>query len=174
MQLAIMRFGGMNLPHNPKTLKIAKSKKISSINLLGGESKVSGISDGISKISGIGELYGEDCFMQYERLLRLHFQNKAEVLAIPEVGAFKAVLSDITLLAEPKNNVISLSFEFQAVNDDSKGEKISENKYCTALKNESLWDISYRCNTTIEKLIELNPQIRNIMELSVGEEVRIS
>lgn len=172
MQLAVMRFGGLSLPHNPKTLKIAKSKKISCVNLLSGESRVSGVCDDISKISGTGELYGSDCFLQYERLLRLHFQNKSEVLAIPDVGAVKAVLSDITLLAEPKNNVISIGFEFQTVNDEGLAVKISENKYCTAKKNESLWDISYRCGVAIEKLVELNPQIRNIMALSDGEEVR--
>lgn len=173
MELAVMRFGGIFLPHNPKTLKLVRGKKVKSAEFLNGGKKIVGVLDDIAKISVSAELYGEDCFSQYERLLRMYFSDEVQTLALPELGAVKAVLSKVTLLAEPINNVISVALEFQTEAGIDSAEKISISKSVIVCKGESLWDISYRCGVSVEKLIELNPQIRFIMELKEGEKVRI-
>lgn len=168
-----MRFGGLSVSHNPKTLKITRSKKISSVGLVGGVSRLSNVCDDISKISGTGELYGEDCFLVYDRLLRMCFKNKAEILAIPELGAFRAVLEEISVLAEPKDNFLSVAFSFRAVSSGKEPERILPERYCEANRDESLWDISYRFDVPVENLVRLNPHIRKILKLKEGEKVRI-
>ncbi len=168
-----MRFGGISLSHNPKTLKITRSKKINSVGLVGGTVKLSNVCDNISKISGTGEIYGDDCFLSYDRLLRMCFKNKADILAVPELGAFKAVLEDIAILAEPRENFLSVSFTFRAVSAGREPEKILPEKYYTAAEGESLWDVSYKFGVTVESLVKLNPQIRKILDLKEGEEVRL-
>lgn len=173
MELAVMRFAGRNLPHNPKTLKAERSRGISSVSILGGKNVMKRIEEKTSKISGTGELYGKDCFEQYNELARLHFLNKADVLSVPGIGSFKAVLSDLQLLAEPKNGVISISFEFTRVDDSDAAQPISPLECHKAASGESLWDISYKYNIPIESLLALNPWIRNPWEIEVGKEVRL-
>ena len=119
-----MRFGGVSMSHNPKTLKISRSKKLNSVGFVGGVSKLSSVCDGISKISGTGEIYGSECFLLYDKLLRMCFKNQAAVLAVPEIGAFTAVLEDISAAAEPRENFLSVSFVFRAVNAGKDAEKI--------------------------------------------------
>lgn len=173
MRMAVMRFGGLQLSHNPKSLKIVRKKKVNLIRSIDGEDRLSDIFDDVSKISGTAELFGSDCFVVYEKLLRLRFQNKSEILAIPKLGAMRAVLSDLTLLCEPKKDFLAVSFEFQAVTDGRKAERIMPYKTYTAVSGESLWDIAYRFDTTVERLVELNPDIRKINELNNGKEVKI-
>lgn len=169
----VMRFGGLNIPHNPKNLKIVRSKKINSVRLIDGEDRLSDVFEGVSKISGTAELYGSGCFGVYEKLLRLRFQNRSEILAIPEVGAVRAVLSDLTVLCEARKDFLEIGFEFRTVTDGRKAEKLMPYKTYTASEGESLWDIAYNSGTAIEKLVELNPSIRNINSLDEGKEVRI-
>lgn len=168
-----MRFGGVSLSHNPKTLKITRSKKVSSVGLVGGENRLSNVCDNISKISGTGELYGDDCFLVYDKLLRMSFTNKAEILAVPELGAFRAVLEDISFAAEPRGDFLSVAFTFRAVNTGREAEKILPQRYYTARDGESLWDVAYKFGVTVESLAELNTHIRKILDLTNGEEVRI-
>lgn len=174
MELAVMRFGGISLPHNPKTLKLVRNKRVNSVGLLNGGRRIVSILDEVSRISGTAELFGEDCFLQYEKLLRLHFSNELQTLALPELGAVRAVLSKVTLLAEPTNNVISAAFEFQTEAASDCAERISSPSSHIVCKGESLWDISYECGISVERLVELNPQIRFITDLNEGEKVRIN
>lgn len=168
-----LRFAGVSLSHNPKTLKITRSKKINSVGLVGGSSKLSNVCDNVSSISGTGEIYGSDCFLVYEKLLRMCFKNTADILAVPELGAFRAVLEDISVLAEPKENFLSVAFTFRAVSSGKTPVRILPEQYVKAGEGESLWDIAYACGVPVEQLVKLNPQIRKILDLKKGEEVRI-
>lgn len=170
---AAMRFGGISLSHNPKTLKIVRNKKINSVGLVSGLNKLSNVCEGVSKVSGTGEIYGDDCFLLYDKLLRMCLKNKAEILAVPELGAFRAVLEDISVTAEPRENFLSVAFTFRAVNSGREPEKIMPRQFYTAADGESLWDVSYKFGVTVERLAELNPHIRKILEMKEGEKVRI-
>ena len=161
-----MRFSGVSMSHNPKTLKITRSKKINSAGRVGGENRLDNVSDGISKISGTGEIYGLRCFSVYEELMRMCFKNKAGVLSVPELGIFRAVLEDISVMAEPKENFLTVAFVFRVVNDRDEPKKILPEQYVLPVGGESLWDIAYRYDVPIEKLLKLNPQIRKIFNLS--------
>ena len=168
-----MRFGGVSMSHNPKTLKITRNKKMNFVGLASGINKLSNVCDGVSKISGEGELYGGDCFLLYDKLLKMCFKNQAAVLALPEIGAFTAVLEDISVSAESRENFLSVSFVFCAVNAEREPVEILPKKFYTAQEGENLWDVSYKFGVAVETLAELNPHIRKILDLKEGEEVRI-
>lgn len=173
MNMALMRFGEISLPHNPKTLKIEHTQSISNINLLEGTERVNGVTKDLIKVKGTGELYGKKCFEQFNKLQKLFFRQKEEVLSIPEIGSIKAVLYKLELSAEPKDDLLTVSFEFKQVNDSGLAEKITQPDYCTARECECLWDIAYIYQTDIEKLAELNPWIRNIWDIEDGKKVRL-
>ena len=168
-----MRFGGVSLSHNPKTLKIIRSKNIASVNLSDGQNRFSHAAEGILKISGTGELYGENCFQTYEKLLRASCKNVPYVLSVPELGVFFAVLSDLSINAEPKSNFLSVAFTFRIVDGENNCEKIFPQRYYFPQANENLWDVSYKTGINIEKLTELNPDIKDIRELDIENGVRL-
>jgi len=171
MNKAVMRFGGFLLDHNPKTLKVKRKKSLVKQSLNNGESRAAAVKDSDVIITGTAELYGDSCFEEYAQLLSLKFQNKVQILAIPGVGAFSAVLTELILLAEPKHGVISLEFRFDTVCGTSDCTPISKAKTTTVQHGESLWDIAYRCGVQIEKLAELNPIISDVFDLSEGDEL---
>lgn len=173
MEMAVMRFGTIDLPHNPKALKIESKQSISTMGLLGGKEVVRGISSELLTVKGTGELYGDKCFEQYNALKKFCFQRKPEVLSLPEIGAVKAVLCKLDLSAEPKDRLLTVDFEFRQVNDVQAAEDITPPLYHTAVSGECLWDIAYVHQVKIEKLIELNPWLRSIWDIESGREVKL-
>lgn len=173
MKMAVMRFGEINLPHNPRTLKIENKQSVSTTDLLGGERVVRGISSELLTVKGTGELYGDKCFEQYNALKKFCFQRKPEILSLPEIGAIKAVLCKLDLSAEPKDRLLTVDFEFRQVNDAQAAEAITPPLYHTAAKGECLWDIAYVHQVKIERLVELNPWLRNIWNIESGREVKL-
>jgi len=43
----------------------------------------------------------------------------------------------------------------------------------SVVKGDTLWGISKKYKTTVEKLLQLNPQIKNPNLIRVGQEVRV-
>lgn len=46
--------------------------------------------------------------------------------------------------------------------------------YHTVVKGETLWGIAARCGVTLNRLIELNPQIKNPNLIYIGQKVRVA
>ena len=173
MNKAVMRFGGFLLEHNPKTLKIKRKKSLEKQCVPNGESRAVSIKNSDIVITGTAELYGDSCFEDYARLLSLKFQNKPQLLAVPGAGVFNAVLTELSFIAEPKRSVISVEFRFDTVCGTLDCTAVSKTKYTLAENGECLWDIAYRCDVPIEKLVELNPQISGVFDLMQGDEIRL-
>ena len=172
MNEAIMRFGGICLSHNPSQLKIRRKKALTSRGLLSGEERWETVEGEPDVVSGTGELFGESCREDFEKLEALCKSSSPAPLSLPYFGAFKAVLSELTLAAEPKEDHITVSFTFHACGGSSH-PPISSAPFCRTSFGESLWDVAYRTDTDVHDLIALNPQIRNITELTGEERVRL-
>lgn len=171
MNKAVMRFGGFLLDHNPKTLKVKQKKTLEKQKTSIGESRAVSVKNSDAVIMGTAELYGENRFKDYAELLYLKFQNKPQILAVPGVGAFTAVLTELSFLAEPKCGVISIEFRFDTVCAETDCTEISKEKSTKVRSNECLWDISYRCGVPIEQLVKLNPKISCVFDLNEGDEI---
>ena len=171
MNNAVMRFDGIHLSHNPKALRVQRRQTVRSERLLsGGAAETVSIEPEI--ISGTAELFGESCLSDYEKLEQLCRSGRAAALSAPFLGAFSAVLTEITLAAEPREDYIAVSFTFKATANGSHQEP-KHGPYCYPDFGETYWDIADRFGTTVEELVALNPQIRSITFLTGRERVRL-
>ena len=121
-------------------------------------------------IKGTGELYGEDCMEQFERLFELFRRGGAGVLAIENTEPVFAVFESVKILGAPKENVLTYGFVFREVMEEKESGK---NTFHTARGGENLWDISYKYNIVIDELVRLNPQIKRPDIVDEGEVIRL-
>lgn len=171
MKLQPMRFDGYTWHHNPKNLSITSKKHIVTLHPPFSEPDAKEFGDGLKIISGEGELFGEDCLLQFGELKTLFEKGGRGVLSIPKTLTVYAYFEKLEFIGEPRENVLSYAFSFkEARNESLSGE---DRMYHQAEEGETLWDIAYRFDEPIETLVTLNPQIRLLDELEKGETVRI-
>ncbi len=171
MKNAPMRFGGLSLSHNPHTLIIEHSGNIRELMPPCCEPDSVYLGERISRVSGEGEIYGEDCIERFavlEKLYKVHIRSK---LALPHMRPIYAYIKELELIAEPMDNVLRYRFVFTEAQSPRKSERLGV--YHTVIGSESLWDISYSYGVPIERLIELNTGIPYIDDVSEGTRVRI-
>lgn len=159
MKMALTRFCGYTFSHNPSKLKVYNSKNISEQALPLAKNIIQDLGDKACVIEGEGEFCGETCFDQYQNLLWLFNHKKTGLLSLPSISTITANFTYLSLIGEPKDNVIAYKFIF--IEDTLKTVKENETKPSrhTVNVNETLWDIAYKYNIKIEKLLELNPDI---------------
>lgn len=171
MTLSTMRYKGYKWQHNPASLTVTTKGEIKEQRLLQKQSIVNDLGSNARVIKGTGQLVGKDCITQYCQLLRLQSKGGSGVLSLPDTLPFYAFFKSIELSCDPTPEVVTYNFEF--VEDLSSEPIKSQSVYCTVENGETLWDISYKYDISIEKLVELNPQISRVDELALGEQVRI-
>lgn len=167
-----MRFCGYTLHHNPATLKIENIGNIRELDSPCCEPQTEHLGNRLRHISGEGELYGAECIKQYRELCGLFDKGKAGLLSLPHMPALYAYLSELRLIAEPREDVLTFRFAFIESQPPAKDES-SIGVYTTQTEGESLWDIGYRFDVPIDVLVTLNPQIMYIDDLDEGERVRL-
>ncbi len=172
MKNAPMRFDNMSLHHNPRLLRIENENRLSILSSPCAAPDSRLLNRKPMVVSAEGELYGADCIEQYRSLEKRHFSQKRAKLVLPHMTPIYAYLKELRLLAEPVENVLTYRFVFvEAQSPRTKAPSAAY--YVTEAAGESLWDISVRCQTGIDELVRLNPQIADIDELKAGERVRV-
>ncbi len=169
MTSASIRYKGFSWHHNPKVLQIKNSKN--TLNLYypyDFETTVEMLKQGCV-IKGEGELYGEDCIEQFNKLNVL-FASKGEgVLSIGGMPSIVALFTKLELLCQPKENVVSYTFEF--VESSSKEKSLYKASYHIASSGETLWNISNTYNIPIETLAKLNQNYKRPDSVKAGDKV---
>lgn len=172
MKISKIRFKGYSWVHNPKTLKVSKEQNMRENFIPYGKSNVQNLGVKSRIISGTGQLFGEDCLIQYQQLVQLQSQEESGILSLPDTKPFYAFFKSIELSCDPTPEVVTYSFVF--VEDLSKQKNINQPMYHTVVSDEeTLWDISFKYSVEMNTLVELNPQIKRIDELHSGERVRV-
>lgn len=171
MKLCPMRFAGYTWHHNPKSLKVSNGKKVVVLSAPYGTDVLQNFGEKPLTISGVGELYGEDCLEQYEKLRHVYEMGKSDVLCLPRLAPMYACFDSLTLDAQPSANVLTYSFSFTQVK--KKSNVCNCEQSVEAKDGESLWDISYFYCVDIDTLIALNPQIMFLNDLRQGEVVHL-
>ncbi|MBQ3264323.1 MAG: LysM peptidoglycan-binding domain-containing protein [Ruminococcus sp.] len=171
MKLAPMRFDGLSMRYNPEKLGISGKNHICEYASPCCESDSEKLNRELCRISGVGELCGEDCIAQYRKLEKMQISGKRAKLVLPRMQPLYAYLKELELTAKPVDNVLSYRFLFvEALSP--RPEKTGKEYYLTAA-GESLWDIAYRYDVPIERLVDLNPHIPLIDELDEKVRVRV-
>ena len=164
-----MKFKGYKWHHNPRELVFEDEKKVSELTAPFDKSVVQNAGRRNMRISGEGELYGEDCLDQFLRLLELFREGGSGVLSIAGIPSVYAVFESLKLVGRPRSDILTYRFVFRELMEE-RDDKLRE---VTAAPNENLWDISYRFGIDIDTLVRLNPQVRRPDELTAGEVVRL-
>ena len=167
-----MRFCGYTLHHNPAKLKIESSGNIRELASPCCEPQSEHLGSRLRRVSGEGELYGTDCIAQFKRLQGLFESEQPGLLSLPHLPAMTAYLKELSLLAEPKENVLGYRFVFIEAHPPAHEDSAAE-VYEALVDGETLWDVSWRYHIPIETLVRLNPQIPHIDDLTQGERVRL-
>lgn len=171
MKLCPMRFAGYTWHHNPKSLKVSNGKKVVVLSVPYGDDELLSFGEKPLTISGVGELYGEDCLEQYDKLRRVYEMGKSDVLCLPNLLPMYAYFDRLTLEAQPGPNVLTYSFSFTQV--QKKPSVCNCEQSVRVSKGQTLWDISHLYKVDIDALIALNPQIMFLNDLTQGEVVRL-
>lgn len=172
MKNAPMRFGGHSLHHNPYKLVVESDSHIRTLRMPYSEPDCESLGRKPRVISGEGELYGADCLAQYRELERLQREQYRGKLVLPHIKPFYAYLKEVALIAEPVENVVKYRFVFTEAQSPRR-ETRGLIDYVTKSEGETLWDIGTRYGVTVDRLVELNPQIADIDGLREGERVRL-
>ncbi len=166
-----MKFGAYTFMHNPKRLTVTGT--------LGGRETVlpfcgcefTPVTLENSVIRGEGIISGED---RFKRLLQLSqcLNKEAALLTFPPLPSIRATLTKLEYKLEPGDGVIEISFEFTSS---------SLNKYSARMEiasvvadgEENLWDIAWRYNKPVERLLALNPRVKRPDTVEKGWVIRL-
>lgn len=170
MILATMRFAGYEWLHNPVSLVITNGLSQNRHSLYEENVQVSAQRLDLKVYSGKGELAGGDCIEQYKKLEKLFLSGKKGVLTIPGMEPVYASFSKLEAVGTDTPDLLSYTFEFV---QELSAEKSTYPCECECKAFQTLYDIAYEWDIPLERLVELNPQIRRPDELKEGERVRL-
>ena len=135
---------------------------------------------------GEGEFVGPDAYAQFGALANVFYSQGPGPLIHPLWQAANAYFVELSLRQEPRPDYVSYSFVFwedleyysDIVEKPVQAEQTvqadgSEKLVYSVVKGDTLWGISKKYKTTVEKLLQLNPQIKNPNLIRVGQEVRV-
>jgi len=171
MKLVPMRFMGYTWHHNPKKLTIKSNKKVIELKLPYHDDVLQNFGESQLRINGSGELYGEDCMEQYERLFKLYRSGKEGILCLPRLSPLYACFESLEIVADDTPDVLTYSFSFISTKPLLTNCRI--NKEADVAQGDTLWDISYRYGVPMDILCVLNPQIMFVNDLCGIEKVRL-
>lgn len=155
---ASMRYKGFTWYHNPKSLKILNGTKVLNLNYPYSYSEASVMLKNNCVIQGEGELFGENCIEQFNALNKLFSEKGQGVLSIGGIPSFLVNFTKLNLLCEPKENILTYSFEFTECS--SKEKRKTTINYHIAKKDETLWDIANIYSVSVKTLAKLNPRYK--------------
>ena len=152
-----MSFGDYVFPVNPYYISVSHQRRVNELEVPGRESVVHDMGKGARLVEGRGEFYGSDCLSLFEELKEKFEKGSGGVLYIPSQKPFYAIFEALSIEARDIEDVIQYSFRFI-----ESFEKKSEKNRRSVISDgyHTLWDISYEHSGSVERLMELNPDIK--------------
>lgn len=164
-----MKFKGYSWHHNPREIVFENTKQLNETLAPFDKSVVQNTGRHNMRISGEGELFGDDCIEQFKELLALFREGGSGVLTIAGMPSVYAEFESLKLVGKPRPDVLSYSFAFRELMEEREDKR----REIIAAENETLWDISYRFGIDIDTLVRLNPQVKRPDIITAGEVVRL-
>ncbi len=170
MILAKMKFGDFEWPRNPLSIKVTNEYSHTGAVVYGKGKKIGDAIREFVVYSGKGEFAGADCLEQYKRLQREFDLGKEQLLTLPGAHPVFACFSSLQVEGEVTPDLLTYSFKFVREANEENEAKSSEYTTCDG---ETLFDIAHKTGVSVQKLVELNPQIKRPDEIANGERVRL-
>lgn len=192
MILAPMRFKSFVWPHNPRVYSIAFERKLAVHKIPFGLHRLQSLGQTRRVLRGEGEFVGEGAYDDFKRLATVFYEETPGVLVHPVWMTTTAWFAALELRQVPRRDYAAYSFEFWETEEGAGEAKLTvrpkEESGGTAQEEtaagagewhivapgDTLWGLARRYGVALNRLIELNPAIRNPNLIYPGQKVRIT
>ena len=180
MNLTPMRYKNYIWPHNPHTYEVLFSRDMVCRKVPFGAYVLQNMGRSCRILRSSGEFVGDGAYDEFSRLATVFYENRPGLLVHPIWQESNAYFVELSLREVPTEDYVAYSFEFWESFDqygdvteagrDGYGEP--ESNRHVLLPGESFWTLAAAYGGA-QKLLELNPQIKNPNLLTAGDTVRI-
>lgn len=180
MNLAPMRYKDYTWPHNPRVYEIGFSRSIVCRKVPFGAYVLQNMGRVCRVLRGEGEFVGEGAYNEFKKLATVFYDNRPGILVHPTWQEANAYFVSLKLREVPTENYVAYSFEFWE-SFDQYGDVTEAGQYgygepgtsYHVLKNgESFWSVAAKYGGAV-RLLQLNPNLRNINSLQPGTRLKI-
>lgn len=181
-----MRYKNYVWPHNPRVYTIEYERVMAENKVPYGLYHLQDLGRARRVMRGEGEFAGPEAYAQFGALANVFYDSGAGELVHPLWQAAKAHFVELSLKQEPRPDYVSYTFTFwedleyydtqlgtQNNEPGEAGHPDAGQLKHTVVKGDTLWAVAKKYNTTLEKILQLNPQIKNPSLIRVGQEVRV-
>ena len=184
MTLTPMRFKTYVWPHNPKVYSIDYERKMAVNKTPFGRYFLQDLGQTNRIMAGEGEFVGEGAYQEFGRLASIFYDPGPGQLVHPLWQTANAHFVSLRLEQEPRADYVRYSFVFwedsgqeavvKQVNEEKQtgGTGVSTSIH-TVVQGDTLWGIARKYGLSLERLLELNPGIKNPNLIRMGEKVRV-
>lgn len=192
MILSPMRFKNFVWPHNPRVYSITYERRIAVHKIPFGRHYLQSLGQTRRVLRGEGEFVGEGAYDTFKQLATVFYEETPGVLAHPVWMTTTAWFAGLELRQEPRRDYVAYSFEFWEVMTDGNGGELERRTtgepgtetgtadtgqgalWHTVIRGDTLWGIARKYGVALNRIIALNPDIRNPNLIYPGQRVRIS
>ena len=199
MILSPMRFKNFVWPHNPRVYSITYERKIAVHKIPFGRHYLQSLGQTKRVLKGEGEFVGAGAYDKFKELANVFYEETPGTLVHPVWATTTAWFAGLELRQEPRRDYVAYSFEFwEAISDSTAGltavtvsdqgtadsgtaggaavsgsSAAAQEEWYTVVKGDTLWGLSLRYEVPLDRIVALNPDIRNPNLIYVGQRVRI-
>ena len=191
--LSPMRFKNFVWPHNPRVYSITFERKMAVHKIPFGRHRLQSLGQTRRVLKGQGEFAGEGAYDTFKKLASVFYEETPGVLVHPVWMTTTAWFAALELRQEPRRDYVAYSFEFWEVEGGAGTPTLSTRPleqpgaggetppvkeeqalYHTVVRGDTLWEIARRYGVALERVVELNPSIRNPNLIYPGQKVRLT
>lgn len=189
MILTPMRYKDYTWPHNPVVYSIRYEHHLQATPVLEGYDYLAWTGLGHRVMRGEGEFVGAGAYKEFKKLASVFYEKSAGLLIHPVWQTAQAYFAELTLEQEPRADYVRYSFVFwedlvehdtalsnvdSGTTEIAQSESAQARKTHTVVKGDTLYSIARQYGLTLNELITLNPQIKNIHMIYVGDIIYLS
>ena len=184
MTLTPMRFKTYVWPHNPKVYSIDYERKMAVNKLPFGRYVLQDLGQTNRVMAGEGEFVGEGAYREFGKLASIFYDPGPGQLVHPLWQISNAHFVSLRLEQEPRADYVRYSFVFwEDSGQDMAVKQVHEEEQQagtqttpgthTVVQGDTLWGIARKYGMSLERLLELNPGIKNPNLIRMGEKGKL-
>lgn len=192
MILSPMRFKNFVWPHNPRVYTIAFERKMAVHKIPFGRHYLQSLGQTRRVLRGEGEFVGEHAYDTFKQLATVFYEETPGVLVHPVWMTTTVWFAALELRQAPRRDYVAYSFEFWEMGAIAGQPTLStrpleqpggdgaeapaegaQAQYHTVVRGDTLWELARRYGVSLNRIVELNPSIRNPNLIYPGQKVRL-
>ena len=189
MNLTPMRYKSYCWPHNPQVYSIDFQRAVAAHKTPFGLYQLQDLGLGHRVMEGEGEFVGAGAYAEFQRLACVFYEDGPGLLVHPLWQAAEAYFVSLRVEQFPRPDYVRYSFTFWeeyglysglAVRTGGRGSQAGSGTQSGSqavchrvVQGDTLWALAARYGVGLDRLVALNPAIRNPNLIYVGQRVRI-